>query len=48
MSNKTIQKFKKPDRRLITKHLILRRKPPRLEGKVQNIGIKPVQKKKKR
>lgn len=48
MGNKIIQKFKKPNRQPIIKHLIPRRKPPRLKGKVQNVGIKSVQKKKKR
>ncbi|MBR9683047.1 hypothetical protein GOV03_00730 [Candidatus Woesearchaeota archaeon] len=48
VSNKIIQKFKNPSKQLAIKRLILRRKPPRLKGKVQNIGIKPIQKKKKR
>ncbi|KKO02827.1 hypothetical protein LCGC14_0102770 [marine sediment metagenome] len=48
MGNKTIQKFKKPGKRPIIKRLMPRRKPSRLKGKVQNVGIKPVQKKKKR
>lgn len=46
MNNKLIQKFRKTSRQLL-KRLIPQRKPPRLEGKAQNVGIKPVQKKKK-
>lgn len=47
MSNKIIQKLKTLSKRLLMKRLIPRRKPPRLEGKAQNVGIKPIQKKKK-
>lgn len=48
MLNKIIQKFKKPSKEQIIKRLIPMRKPPRLKGKVQSIGIKPVRKNKKR
>ena len=47
MSNNLNQNLKKPSQRKIIKTSIPRRKPSRLDGKAQNVGIKPVQKKKK-
>ena len=47
MDNQSNQKFKKPSQRKIIRTSIPRRKPSRLDGKAQNVGIKPVQKKKK-
>lgn len=48
MNHKIIQQFKNLSKRLIINRLIPRRKPSRLEGKVQNMGIRLIRKIKKR